>query len=266
MSVALMSETSPMIILERKAKRLRASTGNPKLRSKLDNGMTPKQLLKYSIVRPTKMIFTSAIVIVISVYIAIVYAYYYILFTTFTGVFEKQYHWKGGVVGLSYLGVGLGSLIGQMTYVYFGNKSVNRHIKRGDFKPEHRMPLMCLGAFLIPAGLFMYGWCVQYKTHWIVPIIATGITGVGILFMWMPATTYLVDVFTIHAASAMAANTVLRSILAAFLPLAGPDMYKAMGYGWGNSLLGFVAVAMIPVPFVFLKYGERIRLNSKVNF
>jgi hypothetical protein len=79
----------------------------------------------------------------------------------------------------------------------------------------------------------------------------------------MPASNYLVDVFTVHAASAMAANTVLRSLFAAIIPLAGPSMYKALGYGWGATTLGFIAMACIPIPFFFLKYGEWLRTNPK---
>jgi hypothetical protein len=75
--------------------------------------------------------------------------------------------------------------------------------------------------------------------------------------------TYLVDAFTIYSASVIAANTVMRSLLGALLPLAGPSMYKALGLGWGNSLLGFIALAMLPLPYIFWKYGERIRTNPR---
>ena len=79
----------------------------------------------------------------------------------------------------------------------------------------------------------------------------------------MPTLTYLVDAYTLYAASVNAANAVLRSILGAMLPLAGPSMYDALGLGWGNSLLGFIAVGLIPVPLVLLKYGERIRMDKR---
>ena len=78
----------------------------------------------------------------------------------------------------------------------------------------------------------------------------------------MPANVYLIDVFTVYAASAMAANTVLRSIVAAILPLAGPKMYAKLGYGWGSSLLGFIALILFPIPLIFIKYGERLRTTS----
>jgi hypothetical protein len=84
----------------------------------------------------------------------------------------------------------------------------------------------------------------------------------------MPASTYLVDTYTVYAASATAAATVFRSLLGALLPLAGNSMYNALGLGWGTSLLGLIAVAFIPAPFVFFIFGQRIRESrfSHVSF
>lgn len=78
----------------------------------------------------------------------------------------------------------------------------------------------------------------------------------------MPAIAYLVDTYTVYAASASAATVVARSLLGTLLPLVGNSMYDALGIGWGTSLLGFISVAFLPMPLVFWKYGERIR-NSK---
>lgn len=70
--------------------------------------------------------------------------------------------------------------------------------------------------------------------------------------------------FTTYAANALAANTVVRSIMGAILPLAGQSMYAALGLGWGNSLLGFIAVTCIPVPVILIQYGERWRKRFDV--
>jgi MFS family permease len=259
-----MSETYAPVILARKTARLRKETSNPHLRSKLDTGLSAVDLFKFSIKRPTKMLFLSPICTVISIYCAMTYAYLYILFTTFSTVFKNQYHWRGGVLGLSFLGMGIGSLIGQWVFTHFGNKTTAKHIARGDFQPEHRLHMMCIGGFLLPVGLFWYGWSVQAQTHYMVPIIGTGVLGFGLLMTFMPASTYLVDVFTVHAASAMAANTVLRSLTAALIPLSSQKMYERLGYGWGNSLLAFLSIGLIPIPFVLIRYGERIRRASTV--
>jgi hypothetical protein len=61
----------------------------------------------------------------------------------------------------------------------------------------------------------------------------------------------------------MAANGFLRYTLGAVFPLFTLQMYRGMGIGWATSLLGFVAVALMPVPWVFFKYGSAIRKRSK---
>jgi hypothetical protein len=75
----------------------------------------------------------------------------------------------------------------------------------------------------------------------------------------MAICVYLVDAYELYAASELAANIIMRSITSAILPLCGLKMYHALGVGWGNSMLGFIAVALIPAPFLILRYGERLR-------
>lgn len=52
--------------------------------------------------------------------------------------------------------------------------------------------------------------------------------------------------------------------MGAVLPLAGPPLYNDLGYGWGNSILGFVALVLVPVPMLFMRFGERIRNRARV--
>lgn len=79
----------------------------------------------------------------------------------------------------------------------------------------------------------------------------------------MTIQTYLVDAFITYAASVIAANTVIRSIFGGLLPLSGLAMYDKLGLGWGNSLLAFLALALVPVPVAFRFYGERIRTSKR---
>lgn len=76
---------------------------------------------------------------------------------------------------------------------------------------------------------------------------------------------YVIDAYSLYAASVTAAITVLRSIVGGLLPLAGLSMYDKLGLGWGNSLIAFIALGMTPVPFLFYFYGERIRKSRVVN-
>jgi hypothetical protein len=80
----------------------------------------------------------------------------------------------------------------------------------------------------------------------------------------MSVNMYLVHAYGRYSASAIAASKVLQSIGGAVLPLAGEPMYDRLGLGWGNSVLGFIALAFVPVPWLFFKYGETLRNMSSV--
>ncbi|KAG8673464.1 hypothetical protein FPOAC2_06908 [Fusarium poae] len=264
MAFVFMRETYAYTILDKKTKKLRKETGNPKLRSALAKDITTKELFSMAMVRPTKMLLFAPIVSLLSLYMALVYGYLYLLFTAIPTLFVKEYHFSSGSVGLSYLGIGVGSLIGLVISGAASDPLVNYLTKKngGERKPEYRLPLMAAACFMVPAGLFMFGWSAEARTHWIVPIIGTSFLGVGMIIVFMCISVYLVDAYIEYAASAIAASTVLRSLVGALLPLAGGSMYKSLGYGWGTSVLGFVAAAAIPLPLVFYKYGERIRSRN----
>ena len=282
-------ETYATVILKRKTEARRKATGNPSLRSALDRGLTPAAEFKLSIVRPLKMLAFSPIVLLLSTHTAVTYGYLYLLFTTVTFVFEYNYGFGQGVVGLTYLGLGVGMFTGLGVFGFLSDRLLKKKAGQGEMKPEYRLNLMLPGAVCIPIGLFIYGWSAEYGVHWFVPIFGTSFVGMGLIGTFvrpdryhgfrhlctlaetrkadaraqMPIMTYLVDAFPIYAASATAANTIWRSIVGALLPLAGPPMYARLGLGWGNSLLGFIAIAMLPIPILLERYGERIRKNPK---
>lgn len=145
-------ESYPPVLLERKAKNLRKETGNEKIRSKLASPLSPAALFKISIVRPMRLLFFSPIVLALSTYMAVVYGYLYLLFTTITEVYEGQYHFSQGNVGLTYLGIGVGSLFGVVIFGIASDKIVKAKSKTGEMKAEYRLPPMIPGSFLIPIG------------------------------------------------------------------------------------------------------------------
>ena len=89
------------------------------------------------------------------------------------------------------------------------------------------MPLIIPFSFLVPIGLLTYGWSAQAKTHWIVPNIGAFIFGMGTIAAFQCVTTYLVDTYARFAASAVAAVTILRSLMGFGFPLFAPYMYAA---------------------------------------
>lgn len=80
----------------------------------------------------------------------------------------------------------------------------------------------------------------------------------------MSVQAYTRDAFPLYASSALAGSTMIRSIMGTVLPIAvvAPILYARLGYGWGNSLLAFVALALIPIPVLLMTFGERMRLRN----
>ncbi|PLN76151.1 major facilitator superfamily domain-containing protein [Aspergillus taichungensis] len=268
-ALVIMRETHPKVILERKAARLRATTGQLNLRSKLaTDSLLPRQVLLQVLIRPTMLLLQSPILFVISLYVALVFGVMFLLFTTFPGVFEGQYGFSMSISGLVYLGLGV-ALVASMLLFNVLNGRVQAARMKADgvqqVRPEYRLLLMIWFSPFVGLGLILYGWTAYYKVHWIVPIIGTVFMGFGAFFVIMPSQLYLVDVFGSQAAaSALGANNLLRYISSTFLPLAGPPMYQSLNYGWGNTLLGLLALAFVPGPLLFYRYGERLRAMSSV--
>ncbi|KAI0415521.1 major facilitator superfamily domain-containing protein [Xylaria grammica] len=259
----MIPETYRPILLARKAARLQKEDGSKIYIAAGSTRSTARVLLLRSIVRPIKMLLKSPIVLILSLQLAVIYGYLYLLFTTFIFVFEGQYHFQAGAAGLSYLGLGVGFLIALVGNGLTSDYIAKKRAGGGEIKPESRLAPLLLGVLLIPAGLIWYGWTAEYQIHWIVPIIGTLFIGVGINLVWIPIQSYLIDAFTIYAASALAANTVVRSIFGVVLPLAGQPLYDKLGLGWGNTLLAFIALATAPLTWLIMKYGERIRLHPR---
>ncbi|KAL1877286.1 hypothetical protein Plec18167_004975 [Paecilomyces lecythidis] len=189
-----MRETCAVIILERKAKCLRREKNDPSIVSILDSRLEPKELFLSSIARPFKLL-CSPIVFLMSANSAICYGYLFLLFTTFTIVFEEQYGFSGGIAGLTYLGVGVGLLVGVVILRLLSDKIVTHLSRGGEMKPEYRLPIMIFFSPLLPVGLFWYGWSAQAHTHWIVPIIGTAVLATGLFSIFVSCMTYLIDAF-----------------------------------------------------------------------
>ncbi|RXG43604.1 hypothetical protein VDGE_01203 [Verticillium dahliae] len=275
--VLFLRETYAIILLQRKVDKMRKETGNQALRSKLDSGLSPTDYFKRGIYRPLKLLTISPISIVCALYTAIGYGYLYILFTSFTTVFMQYYGFTAGTSGLSFLGMGVGSMFGLVFFSVYSDRYLKSRAARADaaadaanrpregMKPEYRLVTLPWGAILLTIGLFWYGWSAdEGRTHWIVPILGTAVAGFGNLLIFMSLQLYLVDAFSVYAASALAANTVARSLAGAFLPLAGLPMYEALGIGWGNTVLGIISAVMIPVAYAIIRYGQHLRQRFEV--
>lgn len=268
----LNQETYAPVLMKWKTAQLMKELGRTDLRSAYSlhtEGENPStaHILRQGMRRPLLLLFKSPIVLLLSTYMSFIYGLLYLFFTTITSVFETQYGFSTGLAGLAYLGIGIGFFTGLILIASTSDKIVIKLTSQnnGKFEPEMRLPTMIFFSCLLPISFFWYGWSADKDVHWIVPIIGMVPFGIGMMGVFMPVQTYAIDCYPAYAASANATLTATRSLVGALLPLAGPKMFQSLGLGWGNSLLGFLALAFVPVPIFFHRYGKSIREKFPVN-
>jgi DHA1 family multidrug resistance protein-like MFS transporter len=180
-------------------------------------------------------------------------------------VFQGVYGWSPGIAGLAYFGMIIGELVAFLI-IFFDNPRYIRKLEANNNVPvpEWRLPISMIGGVTFSAGLFWFAWTGYSGTiHWIVPILSGLLTGFGIFTIFLSLLNYIVDAYLMFAASAIAANTFMRSIFGGVFPLFATYMFEGMGIQWAGTLVGCVAVVMAPMPVFFYLYGKRIRAKSK---
>ncbi|KAF2737472.1 MFS general substrate transporter [Polyplosphaeria fusca] len=230
-----------------------------------------KRALMIGLFRPVHMLFTEPVVFFLSLYTAFAFGVLFCFFAAFPYVFQRApYSFSTSQSGLAFVAIGTGVLVASVSGVLFDHFFYQKQhalavaAGKSNTAPEHRLHGMKWGAFGIPVGLFWFAWTAESGVHWAVPIVAAVPFAWGNLSLFTSAALYMVDVYGAqNGASSLAANGIFRYTLGAVFPLFTVQMYEAMGIGWATSLLGFVSLAMLPIPFVFFRYGPRIRARSK---
>ena len=129
------------------------------------------------------MLLFSPIVASLATLSAVVYGYLYLVFTTITDVFESNYGFSPNIVGLTFIGVGLGMMAGVAAFGGLSDRIlVNKaRANNGELKPEYRLSIMIPGGFCTPIGFFIYGWTAEKQVFWFVPILGTSLIGAGVM-------------------------------------------------------------------------------------
>ena len=270
-SIFAIPETYSPVLLERRAKALEKKTGKV-FRTRLQVGgkrPSPSQAFGIALSRPWVMLFREPIVTLLSLYVAIVYGTLYLFFGAMPIVYSMNRGWTIGIGSLSFLGVAIGMVLA-VFYTGWDNKF--RYVKlsragveRGEIgaAPEDRLPPAIVGSICLPVGLFWFAWTNGPSVHWIVSILATVPFGFGMTLVFLAVANYLIDSYVIYAASVMAANSIVRSLFGAAFPLFTPYMYENLGIHWASSVPAFLALACMPLPLLFYRYGKRIRAKCE---
>lgn len=230
-------------------------------------------LLLRTLSRPVRLLIFHPIIQITALISAFNYGILYIVLSSFADLWTQQYNLSVELSGLHYIAIALGELAGAllagplMDRMYAcmisrssaaaANNNNSQHV------PENRIPLGFPFSILRPLGLFIYGWSAQFRLRWAIVDLGIFISMFGSQIAGMPLTAYIVDSYPEHTSSALAATEFLKSMTAFLFPLFVPSMYGVLGYGWGNSSLGFAGLLIgLPAPFLMWKFGARLRARG----
>ncbi|KAF9448084.1 MFS polyamine transporter [Macrolepiota fuliginosa MF-IS2] len=269
-----LQETYAPYLLEKKAKKIISNmdleTGPVKqVRSVYETKGSRhwKDVFRKALTRPFALFVYEPIVQLLGLYMALIYGVFYLYLTTIPAIFTNIYHEGAGIGGLHYIALGVGLTGASQLNAHYMDRIyiwLKERRGKGVGEPEFRLPSMFPGTIVLPVGLLLGGWAAQQRLHWIVTDIGTALVGVGVILNFQSIQTYVLDTFTLHAASALAATSLLRSLAGFGFPLFAPSMYASLGYGKGGTVLACASIAIgCPAPFVFWFYGKKIRKMSR---
>lgn len=122
---------------------------------------------------------------------------------------------------------------------------------------------VCLLHCLLILSHSQFAWTNSPSIHWIVSIMAGAPFGFALCVIFQGINNYLLDSYTVFAASVLAGTAIIRSVLAAAFPLFTGKMYTALGIHWASSIPAFLALIFAPFPFILYKYGPHVRERCK---
>ncbi|KAI0129777.1 major facilitator superfamily domain-containing protein [Xylariales sp. AK1849] len=258
-------ETSAANILYKRAKRAREATGDGRLRSQseVDAAQHTKRDTLVLLARAFTFTFSEPIVFFMDLYTALLYGLFFIWFESFPLVFGDIYGFGVSHQGLAFLGIFVGGVVTVPLYLVWIKYGIIPKIIQPTFKPEMLLPPTFFGSVSLPICLFWYGWSARESIHWIMPIIGSSFFTVGLVTLFNAVFNYLGMIYPLYAASVFAGNALFRATFGAIFPLFARQLFRSLGIGPGNSLLGGIAICFLPLPYILYTYGEKIRRMSK---
>ncbi|KAK8190240.1 major facilitator superfamily domain-containing protein [Phyllosticta capitalensis] len=259
-------ETYEKTILKRRAKK----RGLPEPPKELEGAAAIKFLFTVTLIRPLHMLIFEPIVTFISIYVAFCFAVLFAFFEAYPIVFGRIYNMSLSSTGLTFLGISLGVLLATFAAIWVDEKwyQPQRQLALAAGKrqaaPEHRLYIAMIGSLGMPIALFWFGWTARTDISYWAPLAAGVPFAFGTLAIFVGTANYMLNTYgPLTAASAIAANGIARYVLAAVFPLFTVQMYTNLHVDWASSLLGFISLALLPIPWVLFKWGPKIRSMSR---
>lgn len=271
-SLLVFRETYAPLILRRKAQYMRIKTGDSRLYSLSERAQQNRSagwIMQRSLTRPIRLLLFHPIVMIDAVLAGFLYGICYLVITTYSDIWTARYGQSLSVSGLHYIAMCIGNILGTQIGGPLMDFTFSKLTAKADGKwiPEFHLPIMLPGAFFTAVGLLYYGWASQNKLFWLHVDTGAAVLSFGSQLTGMPLTAYVIDAYPEHASSAQAAAQVLRSLAAFSFPLFAPSMYTSLGFGWANTMLGLISIAIsVPSTVLIWTHGATLRAKTGESF
>ncbi|KAF2869325.1 MFS multidrug transporter-like protein [Massariosphaeria phaeospora] len=272
LSLLVLNESYAPFLLRKRAEKLRKDTGNSRYHATIEmreSGRSTMWKLRRSLSRPLRLLAFHPIIQIQAILSGISYGLLYFALASFSSLHVSAYGESVAMSGLHYIAICVGSILGSqlcgplMDYAY---KRLKSHSGDGGV-PELRIPILLPGVFFTPIGFLLYGWAAQYRLHWLIVDIGAALLALGMQIFDTALHAYIMDAYPEHISSASAATQVLRSLLAFAFPLFSDELYKTLGYGWGNSLMAFLSIGItLPATGILWRYGATLRARRESSY
>ncbi|KAL0089338.1 major facilitator superfamily domain-containing protein [Phycomyces blakesleeanus] len=178
-------------------------------------------------------------------------------------VYTENYGFPAWKTGLSYLGAGVGNVLGTVMSSYISDRAVLRaREKRGgrEVVEDRLTPNLWIAGFLfMPLGLLLFGWMAERNMSVWACIIGFGCQSFGMNQIMSATAAYIVDALPGQGASASAAANMMRMVMACILTIIVSPMMDSIGTGWTTVFLAGLSWFSMIILVIVVIYGERLR-------
>jgi len=264
---AFLPETRDTIIMSRKAKRIRQATGQDNVFAEHEQDKKgPGHLWKVSMVRPFVFLFTEPITYLSASINGFAYGMIFLsneAFPLVFGVGNGGHGWThAGTINLTFLSYVVGSVLA-FALQPIQERAYHRHCARaGRSDPEARWWSSLWATPFIPIGLFIAAWTSFDFVVWVAPLVGFACFGFGFYVIIAAILNYVVDGYGHYSASALGGVVFVRNIVGAIFPLFASQMFHGLGNQWSLTLLAFLSLFLVPIPFFLYYRGKVARAKS----
>ncbi|OJD36225.1 polyamine transporter [Diplodia corticola] len=265
LSLLFCGETRHSILLARRAEKARSQshTSNIDVPEHMKK-RGAKELFTVTLTRPFRFLASEAIITFAALYNGYLYGLSFLFNTAFVLVFGQAGHGFDMVgVGVCFLGICAGISLGPVTNIWQEKYYQRRvHESGGKNVPEARVQMGKVAAVAFPTSLLAFSLTLSPHLPAVLPVLASALWGWSFYTLILMTFAYTEDAYKAYSASALAGIGLVRNLFGAAFPLFAHAMFRRLGNGGATATLAALALALVPIPFVWERYGRVLRERS----